>query len=102
MRGAEDLMSGPGKIPWRHHILPVALLCGFGALMVYAVPLAVSDAYHSVRNYTSEAAREDRWDRAERKRLAGEVVGGHLTFEQAGCEYRGGDWNYDANRCDPS
>jgi hypothetical protein len=37
-----------------------------------------------------ERIQEARADGRERKRLANEVAAGRMTFEEAGCEYRGG------------
>lgn len=67
--------------------------------MVYALPPLVGDAYRAARTYTSEAAQEERADGRERRRLADEVAAGTMSFEQAGCEYRGGDWDF-AGHCE--
>lgn len=34
-----------------------------------------------------------------REELAMEVVHGDLSFEEAGCAYRGGEWSGEAERC---
>jgi hypothetical protein len=88
---------GPEPTPWWQHILPLALLAGCLAVIVWGGSLFVGDSVHYLGHYFSEAGRADRWDAAERKRLAGEVSHGAMSFEQAGCEYRGGEW--DGRQC---
>jgi hypothetical protein len=46
-----------------------------------------------------ERVREARVDRQQRADLAGQVVSGSMSFEEAGCEYRLGDWDFDTGRC---
>lgn len=41
----------------------------------------------------------DPGDRELRAAYADEVVAGDKSFEQAGCEYRGGDWDGDREMC---
>lgn len=47
------------------------------------------------------SAPTDEEHRAKYRRdLADEVASGDKSFEQAGCEYRGGAWDHDSSACD--
>lgn len=43
---------------------------------------------------------EDQQREQFRADLADEVKAGQKSFEQAGCEFRGGDWNLERYACD--
>lgn len=68
--------------------------------------------YHADPPQTGNPMRPKTWQEAERQdRAAGEeraqrrfwieqVESGGMSFEEAGCGYRGGDWNFQARLCD--
>ena len=50
-----------------------------------------------------EAERQDKAageERAQRKFWIEQVESGGISFEEAGCGYRGGDWNVQVRTCD--
>ena len=68
--------------------------------------------YHADPPQTGNPMRPKTWQEAERQnQAAGEeraqrkfwieqVETGGMSFEEAGCSYRGGDWNFQAQTCD--
>ena len=57
------------------------------------------DGVRFVAEYNSTAAKEARADGQWRRELAAEVADGSKTFEEAGCEYRSGEWDRSDGRC---
>ena len=57
----------------------------------------LSEARTSADLRETQAASADL--RARRAALADEVVRGSMSFEQAGCEYRGGEWDRASSYC---
>lgn len=80
--------------------LPLALL-GYLAFGFHMNP-PVSDNPMRPKTW-QEAKRQDKVaeeERAQRKFWIEQIESGGMSFEEAGCGYRGGEWQYNANHCD--
>lgn len=87
-------------------LLLTAVLVG-GVWLILSIPVEPWDSGNPRNARTPEERARAETTRAEMRYLAKrrrfwveQVEAGEISFEEAGCGYRGGEWSFERNRCE--